>query len=29
MPFEQTLDWIAKHNAKLEDVPRIMDGKRK
>ena len=23
MPFEQTLDWIAKHKAKLQDVPRI------
>ncbi len=29
MPFEQTLDWIARHNAKLESVPRIMDGKAK
>lgn len=29
MPFEQSLDWIARHNAKLEDVPRIMDGRRK
>lgn len=28
MPFEQTLDWIAAHNAKLEDVPRIMNGRR-
>ena len=27
MPFEQTLDWITKHNAKLANVPRIMDGK--
>ncbi|MFD2738048.1 putative bifunctional diguanylate cyclase/phosphodiesterase [Sulfitobacter aestuarii] len=27
MPFEQTLDWIARHRAKLRDVPRIMDGK--
>ncbi|MFC6585201.1 putative bifunctional diguanylate cyclase/phosphodiesterase [Sulfitobacter aestuariivivens] len=27
MPFEQTLDWIANHNAKLEDVPQIMDGR--
>lgn len=27
MPFEQTLDWIARHNAKLQDVPRIMDGR--
>lgn len=24
MPFEETLDWIAQHNAKLQDVPRIM-----
>jgi EAL domain-containing protein (putative c-di-GMP-specific phosphodiesterase class I) len=29
MPFEQTMDWITRHNAKLEDVPRIMDGKGK
>ncbi|WP_374755766.1 EAL domain-containing protein [Sulfitobacter mediterraneus] len=29
MPFEQTLDWITRHTAKLEDVPRIMDGKGK
>tara|TARA_R110002049_G_scaffold23781_3_gene84415 strand:- start:16416 stop:17957 length:1542 start_codon:yes stop_codon:yes gene_type:complete len=29
MPFEQTLDWITRHNAKLQDVPRIMDGKAK
>jgi diguanylate cyclase (GGDEF)-like protein len=28
MPFEQTLDWIARHNDKLRDVPRIMDGKQ-
>ncbi|MGB7241762.1 MAG: EAL domain-containing protein, partial [Sulfitobacter sp.] len=27
MPFEQTLDWIARHSAKLADVPRIMDNK--
>ncbi len=27
MPFEQTLDWIARHSAKLQDVPRIMNGK--
>ncbi|MFK7836000.1 MAG: putative bifunctional diguanylate cyclase/phosphodiesterase [Sulfitobacter sp.] len=27
MPFEQTLDWISRHNAKLEDVPRIMGSK--
>ncbi|MDW3224700.1 MAG: bifunctional diguanylate cyclase/phosphodiesterase [Paracoccaceae bacterium] len=24
MPFDQTLDWIAAHNAKLQDVPRII-----
>jgi len=29
MPFEQTLDWIHRHAAKLEDVPRIMDAKRR
>lgn len=27
MPFDQTLDWIAKHNAKLDAVPRILNGK--
>ena len=27
MPFDQTLAWIHKHTAKLEKVPRIMDGK--
>jgi diguanylate cyclase (GGDEF)-like protein len=27
MPFEQTLDWITSHNAKLQDVPRIMNGR--
>jgi EAL domain-containing protein (putative c-di-GMP-specific phosphodiesterase class I) len=27
MPFEQTLDWIARHTAKLHEVPRIMNGK--
>ncbi|MEW9919797.1 putative bifunctional diguanylate cyclase/phosphodiesterase [Marimonas sp. MJW-29] len=27
MPFEQTLDWIDKHMAKLQDVPRIMNDK--
>lgn len=27
MPFEQTLDWIDKHTAKLQDVPRIMNNK--
>lgn len=28
MPFEQTLSWIAQHNAKLDDVPRIMNGRQ-
>ncbi len=23
MPFDQTLDWIAQHEAKLQDAPRI------
>ena len=27
MPFEETLDWIVSHNAKLEDTPRIMEGR--
>jgi diguanylate cyclase (GGDEF)-like protein len=27
MPFEKTLDWIDRHNAKLEDVPHIMKDK--
>lgn len=27
MPFDQTLDWISRHMAKLADTPRIMDGK--
>jgi EAL domain-containing protein (putative c-di-GMP-specific phosphodiesterase class I) len=27
MPFDQTLDWISRHKAKLTNVPRIMDGK--
>ena len=27
MPFEQTLDWISRHNAKLENVPRIVTQK--
>ncbi|NUH65668.1 phosphodiesterase [Sulfitobacter sp. S0837] len=27
MPFEQTLDWISRHNAKLQNVPRILDGR--
>lgn len=29
MPFEQTLDWIARHTAKLEDVPQILNDKTK
>ena len=28
MPFDQTLDWIERHAAKLQDVPRIMNNKR-
>lgn len=24
MPFDQTIDWMATHNAKLQDVPRII-----
>ncbi|MGJ8544090.1 MAG: putative bifunctional diguanylate cyclase/phosphodiesterase [Sulfitobacter sp.] len=28
MPFEKTLDWITSHNAKLNSVPRIMDGRK-
>ncbi|WP_370400345.1 putative bifunctional diguanylate cyclase/phosphodiesterase [Sulfitobacter sp. JB4-11] len=27
MPFEQTLDWLARHGEKLQDMPRIMGGK--
>ena len=27
MPFEDTLDWIVNHNAKLTDAPRMMEGK--
>ena len=27
MPFEQTLDWITRHNAKLSSVPRIASGR--
>lgn len=27
MPFEQTLDWIARHTEKLQEMPRIMGGK--
>lgn len=29
MPFDQTLDWINSHNAKLQDVPKIMQGRGK
>lgn len=29
MPFDQTLDWINTHNAKLQNVPQIMQGRRK
>ncbi|MGB3245651.1 MAG: GGDEF domain-containing phosphodiesterase [Sulfitobacter sp.] len=29
MPFEQTLEWIARHNAKLDDAPRMLDGRTK
>lgn len=28
MPFEVTLDWIARHNAKLQEVPKIMGNQR-
>ena len=27
MPFEQTLDWIVGHSAKLQDMPQIINGK--
>lgn len=27
MPFDQTLDWITKHNAKLQATPRILGNK--
>jgi diguanylate cyclase (GGDEF)-like protein len=27
MPFEQTIDWIKAHNAKLQDAPKILGGK--
>ncbi|MCX7558727.1 bifunctional diguanylate cyclase/phosphodiesterase [Sulfitobacter sp. F26204] len=27
MPFEKTLDWIDRHNTKLENVPQIMNDK--
>lgn len=29
MPFDQTLDWINAHNAKLLDVPQIMQSRQK
>ena len=29
MPFDQTLDWIHAHNAKLNDVPQILQTRRK
>lgn len=29
MPFDQTLDWISAHNAKLLNVPEIMQSRRK
>lgn len=29
MPFDQTLDWIKAHNAKLQDVPQIIQSSRK
>jgi len=29
MPFNQTLDWIHAHNAKLQDVPEILQSRRK
>jgi EAL domain-containing protein (putative c-di-GMP-specific phosphodiesterase class I) len=27
MPFDQTLDWITRHNAKLQAAPKIIGGK--
>ena len=27
MPFDQTLDWISQHNAKLQATPKILGGK--
>lgn len=27
MPFEKTLDWVSQHRAKLQSVPKIMDGR--
>lgn len=29
MPFDQTIDWIKAHNAKLLEVPQIMQGRQK
>lgn len=29
MPFDQTLEWINSHNAKLQDVPQIMQSRPK
>ncbi|KIN73827.1 putative bifunctional diguanylate cyclase/phosphodiesterase [Sulfitobacter guttiformis] len=29
MPFNQTIDWITKHNTKLRDVPQIMQTRQK
>jgi EAL domain-containing protein (putative c-di-GMP-specific phosphodiesterase class I) len=29
MPFHETLDWIAKHEAKLQDTPQIPQGRAK
>lgn len=29
MPFDQTIEWINGHYAKLKDVPQIMQGRRK
>jgi diguanylate cyclase (GGDEF)-like protein len=28
MPFEQTLDWVTRHQSKLTEAPRFIDGKR-
>ena len=27
MPFDQTLDWISRHNAKLQAAPQILGNK--
>ena len=29
MPFDQTIDWIHAHNAKLRDVPQILQSRQK